>query len=183
MNNISFQSKIRACNTNDFYSATRMFRNNSVNYPWTIKESLFETSAYTKDVEDCTVLGITNGLKVLLLHICPTIKENLNFSKIEEFILNKININNPDLQGFLLGSKNGNESKGVFKFLESLLTKYKIPYSKFENCNGVFDVAYSSQNDEWIIGCKNFKESDTTEKFLQDNFSEVKISEYDEFDN
>lgn len=173
MNNISFQSRIRACNMAEFQRVTSTFARNSVNYPWTAKESVIADKAYTKDVFDCTVCGITDGLNVLLMHICPTVKENLNFKKIEKFILDKIDPHNPDLQGFLLGSilTCGLCSGELFEKFEDFMNKYRIPFSKFQGSEGYSDVAYSSTTDEWLIRCPNG---------LKDQFRKIEISDLDE---
>ena len=66
--------------------ANKIGAKNYVDYPWTIKESVFSNNAYTKNIADCTVCGITDGLKVLLIHLCPTNKENFNFNKVIDLI-------------------------------------------------------------------------------------------------
>ena len=173
MNNISFQSRIRACSKSEFSRVTAGFAKKSVNYPWTVKESVIADKAYTKDVFDCTVCGITDGLNVLLMHICPTVKENLNFKKIEKFILDKIDVNNPDLQGFLLGSVQacGLYSGELFEKFEDFMNKYRIPFSKFQGSEDYSDVAYSSTTDEWLI---------CSPKSLKNQFRKIEISDLDE---
>lgn len=186
MDKISFQSRIRVTHLNEYGSVVSSFKKNAVKYPWTVKESVLANSAYTDLVYDCTVCGFTDGLKVLLLHICPTIKENLNFKKIEDFIKSKINLkNNENLQGFLLGSKKNldvsPDSEKVFNFFEDLMEKYNIPFSKFKNSKDINYVAYSSVKDEWLIGNGDFNIlKDNSSDFLKKHFEEVMLSEYDE---
>jgi hypothetical protein len=105
MDGINFKSRIRACSLNEFKHTANSCKKHFVDFPWTTKESVYATKAYTTDVYDCTVCALTDGLKVLLLHICPSIEKNLRFNKIEKYILDKIDINNENLQGFLLGSR------------------------------------------------------------------------------
>ena len=50
MDNISFKSRIKAVSLSEFNRLTSSYRNNCVNYPWTVKESLLKPSAYTTDV-------------------------------------------------------------------------------------------------------------------------------------
>jgi hypothetical protein len=91
MSNISFQSRIKPVSKSEFRQLTSAYGKKSfVDYPWTVKESVLGKQAFTKGVFDCTVCGITDGLKVLMLHICPTREENSNFSKIIDFIKKKI---------------------------------------------------------------------------------------------
>lgn len=56
------------------------------------------------------------------MHICPTHTENDNFFKIINFIKNKIELDNPNLQVFLFGSKNlpmsGKKSSEIFENFE-----------------------------------------------------------------
>ena len=93
MNNISFQSKIRPVNREQFYKSIYSHpMNASVEYPWTVKETVYATKANTTGVLDCTVLGLTDGIKVFLMHICPTRKENYYFSKIADYIKEKIDL-------------------------------------------------------------------------------------------
>ncbi len=190
-NKISFTSRIKLVPLNEFYdTATNIGRKKFVNEPWTIKESVLADSAYTSDILDCTVCGLTDGEKVLLTHICPTNPSNRNFTKIEDFILKKVNIANKYLQGFILGSKpdninSPNSTKLFDKFVE-FMKKYDIPFSQFKG--GVFEnnVAYSSKTDEWIIG--NSAITDGLKKSYENNplslfnkiFDEVKVSDLDE---
>lgn len=73
MEKVSFTSRIRMVPLNEFRSAVaNLPRKNFVSEPWTIKESVLADKAYTSDILDCTVCGLTDGQKVLLMHICPT---------------------------------------------------------------------------------------------------------------
>lgn len=184
MDKISFQSRIRVTNLEEYRYVTSQFRNKSVNFPWTIKESVLADKAHTQMVYDCTVCGITDGLKVLLLHICPTIKENLNFKKIENYIKNKIDLKNiENLQGFLLGSQeNIKDSTKVFNFFEDFLKNNNIPFSKFKNGDCTNHVAYSSITDEWLIANEHFnKKQDNSKNYLTKHFKEVELADFDEF--
>lgn len=191
MDNISFTSRIRLATLNEFYSAnSRLGARKSVKEPWTIKESVLADGAYTSGIIDCTVCGLTDGAKVLLTHICPTNPKNKSFNRIEEFIINKINIFDKNLQGFILGSKpnninSSNSTKLFDKFVE-FMQKYDIPFSQFKG--GLFEnnVLYSSQKDEWIIS--NCAVTEGIKKIYNNNpgklfnrfFDKVNISDLDE---
>lgn len=191
MDSISFQSTIRPVGKTQFNKIVSTYGiQNYVDYPWTVKESVFAEKAYTKNIFDCTVCGITDGLKVLMLHICPTVGENKNFEKIIDFIRGKIDLTNPNLQGFLFGSKDflefSKKSLEIFENFEKFFNDKKIPFSKIKGGNQINDVAYSSLTDEWIIS-HNLLENEAIKKsfnspldFLKTFFNKVEISEFDE---
>ena len=191
MDKVSFTSRIRLVPLNEFYNTTiQMGEKKFVKEPWTIKQSVLSDSAYTKDILDCSVCGLTDGEKVLLTHICPTNPKNNNFKLIENFISEKIDLSNKYLQGFLLGSKPNNinspTSTNLFDKFAEFLNKYKIPFSQFKG--GLFEhhVAYSSKNDEWLIGncvvSKNLKNiyKDKPEELFNRIFDKVEVSDLDE---
>lgn len=191
MDNISFQSKIKIINRNEFRKIiTPQFA--SVNYPWTLKESVCAQKARTEAVYDCTVFGVTDGEKVFLEHLCPTVKVNQNFSKIATHISEKIKnqLNSDNLQGFILGSKpyniNSPKSTPLFNMLENLLKKFNIEYSKFKGGVYTNNVAYDAIKDEWIIGSElldpiSLKETifKTPKNAALKIFDEIKIADCD----
>lgn len=191
MDNISFTSRIRPVGIDEFQEAiTRISKKQFVDSPWTIKQSVLSDRAYTKDILDCTVCGITNKDKVLLMHICPTNPKNKKFSDIEKYINKIINLNNKDLQGFILGSKRPNfnspNTEKLFEKFVKFMKDYKIPFSQFKG--GPFEnhVAYSSAKDEWLIGncliSKNMKQHyyDNPQAVLKRIFDKVEVSDLDE---
>lgn len=189
MDNISFQSRIRLTSMNAFNKEIHYGKKNYVNYPWTVKESVISDKAATTDIYDCTAAGFTDGSKVLMLHICPTEPRNNNLSKIEKFINEKIDPNNPYLQGFILGSKNFNpntpNSPKVFDFFLNIMNKLDIPFSYFRAGDYANNIAYSTLKDEWIIGSELLNAVDksifkTPQKAIEKIFEESKISNFDE---
>lgn len=193
MDNISFQSRIRITSCDEFRSlAKRGFA--QVNYPWSIKETAYSTKARTDGICDCTALGITDGFKVLLFHICPTNPKNKNFKQVEAQVTQKIkDLMNPEyLQGFILGGKkyniNSPRSFELFEIIEGVLQKLHIEYSKFKGGDFVNNLAYNSTKDEWIIGT-NFLDIisspkgdlfETPQKAAERIFGQVKIADCDE---
>ena len=189
MDNVSFQSRIKLTSMNAFDKEVRYGKRNYVNYPWTVKQSVISDKAATTDIYDCTAAGFTDGLKVMLLHICPSMAENSNFKKIEKFITSKLDIDSPYLQGFILGSKNFNpnspNSPKVFDFFLNFMDKRFIPFSFFRGGDYANNIAYSSLTDEWIIGSEllNTVSKDvfkTPKNAVEKIFEEVKISNCDE---
>lgn len=190
MDNITFTSRIRPVTKAEFSRVVSSYGNkNFVGYPWTIKESVLSDKAFTKDIADCTVCGITDGLKVLLIHLCPTEKINFQFNKVTDFIKEKFNLNNPDLQAILVGGKpectHGADSYKLFGMFEKFLEDSKIPFSKLKGGMGTKDVAYSSATDEWIVSNDVFKfpernQFKTAQKAMEEVYNEVKIADCDE---
>ena len=182
MNEISFKSQIRTIPQKQFYEyVQRIGTKNSVNYPWTVKQSVFNTKAYTEAVQDCTAVGITDGMSVLLMHICPTRKENRKISLITNYIKNKINSMNKDyLQAIVLGSDDYRQSRNIFNGIIKFLEESKIPTSYFRKGKAKTHLAYWPTTDEWLISNANIKPNSQTKKNLKECFSEMKISELDE---
>lgn len=192
MDNISFQSRIRITDRNGFRNiVNRQFA--YVNYPWTLKEGVCAQKARTDAVYDCTVFGVTDGEKVLMEHLCPTVKDNQDFHKIAASITEKIktHLNLNDLQGFILGSKphniNSSKSTPLFDMLEELFIKLNIEYSKFKGGKYTNNVAYDSTKDEWIIGSELLDEIPSKEtlfknpqKAAEKIFDEIKIANCDD---
>lgn len=188
-NNISFTSRIRLVPLEEY---TRLiFPLNQRLYakpPWTVNQSVLADSAYTKDILDCTVCGITDGQKVLLNHICPTNPANDNFGKIADFIRSKIDLTGDYIQGFLLGSKevkdSPNSTKLFDKFVE-FLNSYNVPFSQFKGGPYENHVAYFSLKDEWIISNSSVKDRmqkafKKLEPIFENIFDKVKICDLDE---
>ncbi len=190
MDNISFQSRIKITDITSFNKEVRFPKKNYVNYPWTKKESVLADNAATTGVFDCTAAGLTDGIRVFLLHLCPTFEENKNFKNIENFIRKKIDLSDSNLQGFILGSKNQNldspDSPLVFDFFEKFMQKFNIPYSSFRGGNFIHNIAYSSSKDEWVIGSSLLEHVDkktvftSPEKACEKIFDKYKIAECDE---
>ena len=157
MDNISFKSRIKLVQTEDFVKLTQNKNIKSVNYPWTIKESVKAPNALTTDIYDCTALGIVSkdDNNVLLMHISPNGTDYKKINKIETFITKKINLLSDNLTGFIIGSKKNNinspTSTKMFDKLAGILDKYNIPYTKFKGGNYSNNIAYSSKNDTWLV--------------------------------
>lgn len=187
-NSITFKSTFRPVRTVEYREiAARIDKKFFVDFPWTIKESVKAAQAKTTNIYDCSVLGISDGKDVLLMHLCPTIKENEDFNKIKNFIMKKIKIDNPDLQAVLIGSQESQPgSKKLFDFLQSIMDKWNISTSIFNTCRDDVHVAYQSKTDEWIISSleidKLIKEDKlSSAEIFERSFEHVKLSSLDEF--
>lgn len=157
MDNISFKSRIKLVQTEDFARLTKNKNMKSVNYPWTIKESVKAPNVLTTDIYDCTALGIVSkdDNNVLLMHISPNGTDYKKINKIETFISKKINLLSDNLTGFIIGSKKNNinspTSTKMFDKLAGILDKYNISYTKFKGGNYSNNIAYSSKDDTWLV--------------------------------
>lgn len=187
MDNISFTSRIKLVSNEDFASLIPK-GTKSVDFPWTISESVLEKSALTKDIYDCTSAGIVADGEVLLMHLSPNGGNYKTLNKVEKFITQKINLFSQNIQGFLIGSKKNNinspNSTKLFDKFEKLLNKHNIPYSKFKGGNYNNNIAYLGDKDTWLISndvvdlTKSVYRNDKKQvtKFM---FDDVKISDND----
>lgn len=187
MDNVSFTSRIKLVSNEDF---TRLVPKGtkSVDFPWTIKESVLGKSALTKDIYDCTSAGIVADGEVLLMHLSPNGGNYKTLNKVEKFITQKINLFSQNIQGFLIGSKKNNinspDSTKLFDKFEKLFKKHNIPYSKFKGGNYNNNIAYLGDKDTWLISndvvdlTKSVYRNDKKQitKFM---FDDVKISDND----
>lgn len=189
MNDISFKSAIRPVSPKQFNNIVSGYgKERFVDFPWTIKESVLSQKVYTKGVEDCSFFGLTDGVKVLGMHICPTITENFDFTKIANFIKSKIDLKNIYLQGFVLGGRRHSENNFSFKLFDNfikLLEENNIPYSKFKGSSNINDIAYDSITDEWIVSTplaenENIRQTISAKTLFENIFDEVSISKEDE---
>lgn len=187
MDNISFTSRIKLVSNEDFARLVPK-GTKSVDFPWTINESVLGKSALTKDIYDCTSAGIVADGEVLLMHLSPNGGNYKTLNKVEKFITQKINLFSQNIQGFLIGSKKNNinspNSTKLFDKFEKLLNKHNIPYSKFKGGNYNNNIAYLGDKDTWLISndvvdlTKSVYRNDKKQitKFM---FDDVKISDND----
>lgn len=187
MDNISFTSRIKLV-SNENFARLIPKGTKSVDFPWTISESVLGQSALTKDIYDCTSAGIVADGEVLLMHLSPNGGNYKTLNKVEKFITQKINLFSRNIQGFLIGSKKNNinspNSTKLFDKFEKLLNKHNIPYSKFKGGNYNNNIAYLGDKDTWLISndvvdlTKSVYRNDKKQvtKFM---FDDVKISDND----
>lgn len=186
MTEICFTSRITAVSPNEFSGIAAKIGNKfSVNYPWTINESVKAPNSYTKDIYDCSACLITDGQDALLMHLCPTTSQNNHSTNnILTYLRNKLKLTDPNLQAVLIGSQKNKNSLDVYDKLLELLKKLGIPVSELKSGKGATNIAYRSDTDEVYITNKAIEKS--LEKGLSSKdsllscFEKVSISEYDE---
>lgn len=184
-NNITFTSGIRAIPCKQFSTEfSRISSKNSVDYPWTLAESVKSNSAYTRGVADCTVCGITDGKDVLLMHVCPTMKTNHNVSGLRQFIARNIDLKNENLQGILIGSKQNKLSQNIYNMFLDFLNNFHIPFSELKIANDKVNVGYMSSTDEWLVSSlkmdKLLNKGENSKDIFTNTFEKVTISVVDE---
>lgn len=165
---------------------------NEVLYPWTLKEGKIAKDVFTRDVFDCGVIGVTNGLNASMDHICPTEPKNLEFTKIKDSILEKIDLlRNEYLQGFVLGGKSNvaiTKSPRSMEYVNGYCDIFRqadVPFSKFLAGDYWNDIAYFTEKDAFFIGNER---ADSLRKIFPDNplaaakeiFDEVELCVQDE---
>lgn len=185
MDKISFTSYIKPVTTSQFNAAARLItKKNFVDYPWTCKESKKAASAYTTDVLDCTMCGITDGRDVFMMHICPTSSENSNFLKIKNFLLKKINFENKDLSALVLGGKiftDDNRSINLFYNFTNFLQSKHIPTTILRG-GKIYEpvnVLYSSRKDEWLVASQyldSFVNKEASKTVLEKIFPTIHLA-------
>lgn len=185
-NNLQFKSKIRPINYLKYREIIdKMGKNVEVKPPWTLAESIKNKNAFSTNIIDCTVCGLTNGQDVLMLHICPTVEKNKNFSKIKDFILKNFDVTSYDTRGFLVGSQKNNMysqfSDTLFQNFVNFMEKFEIPFSQFRGTKKVpVHVAYSSTRDEWLLSNPIVNPYRCDLESLKMNFDDIKIDKGDE---
>ena len=185
-NNLQFKSKIRPINYLKYREIIdKMGKNVEVKPPWTLAESIKNKNAFSTNIIDCTVCGLTNGQDVLMLHICPTVEKNKNFSKIKDFILKNFDVASYDTRGFLVGSQKNNMysqfSDTLFQNFVNFMEKFEIPFSQFRGTKKVpVHVAYSSTRDEWLLSNPIVNPYRYDLESLKMSFDDIKIDKGDE---
>ena len=188
MDSISFQSRIRPVGINDFLiKAREIGEKGNACAPWTVIDSAINPDVFTRGIIDCTACGITDGKNAFLTHICPTVRENRDFTKIENFIRTMLKpMKQEYLQAILVGSqgKEPRESRVLFNKFVDLMERLNIPASIFRAADNDVDIAYIEKSDEWIIATKDVPallKDRSPEEAIREIFEEVKLSEKDEF--
>ena len=150
--------------------------------PWTINQSVLSNSACTTGANDCTIVGISDGEKVLLMHLCPTEEKNKSINKIFRFISNNINkMRKEYLQGFVLCSKCiSEESKALFNNIINYLEHSNIPFSYLKNGDDTYNIAYTSIHDIWFISGEKINNKLSSRDNIYNSFKDIKINELDE---
>lgn len=156
-NNISFTSRIRPV-PRSLFSKTITPGIKSVEYPWTYYLTTKGEKAMTTGIQDCCAGGITDGETVVLFHVSPYSHVDGKkipdvHAKLIKYIKQFIDVNNQNLQGFIIGSKiQFPASKKLFKNMEEFMQKHNIPYSAFKNkIFGSTDIKYDGIKDEWMV--------------------------------
>lgn len=188
MDNISFTSTIKIVNTSEFNKlAQKCGKQHSVDYPWTIKETVKAANVYTRQIADCSACVITNGQEAVMMHLTPDNQTNHAFSVVLQTLRNLIDLKNPNLQAVLIGSKNTTKSQDIFIKFQKLLEELNIPYSIFKNSKTPINIGYSSTNDEVLLSNikieQQLKKNLPPKEILKNTFENFNINQCDEINN
>ena len=187
-NNISFKMNIKPISQQEFANIVLPIgKNRHVGFPWTVKQSVLDTDAFTTYVLDCTSLGFTDGVKVLLMHLCPSMVENNDIKQIFQYIEKKLKqFNLKSLQSFIIGSQTTSDGKSenLHNGLVDFLKNKKVPFSQFKRGTDMINAAYSSKTDTLYLSSREITNNTRCEKLpkdiIRDMFEEYHISELDE---
>ena len=169
-NNITFQSKIKFINQETFKNLTANHnpKKHKVGWPWTADTMKKGKNLYTTGIMDCIAGGVVDGNDIVMFHlgIYNQAKAKKNHQKgfsIENFkrrILEKINLDNENLHGIILGGfqLNVDSKYNVNKLnkIKRVFDDNKIPYSIFGarkdvHYFGRYSLFYSNKEDTFYI--------------------------------
>ena len=187
MSDVSFKAKIRPVTASEF-TRSRTLTRHRIDYPWTVNETVRAKKAYTTDIYDCTAGGIVerNSKKVVMFHICPTQKENMDFDNIEKHIMSLVEDDSTNLSGFLVGSLDMfRDSSMMFKKLHRMLTSHNIPTTVLRGTKEQrTNILYNAKKDELLVTNHNINQKihngeKSPETILSESFDEVSLSNID----
>lgn len=187
-NEISFKQTYKVVSSSKFSAIKKQIGEKNLScYPWTAAQRVLAENVATERIYDCTVLAIKDGVKVLLLHLCPTRQENQDLDSLCDYIKTLIPKSKEHLQAVIFGSQCHSKMSIVLNnYLLGLVRSMGIPCSVFKNSEDSFDVAYTSSTDEWYISSPSFdlrlsKGCESSEKVLKNFFEDIALSEVDKF--
>ena len=169
-NCVSFQSKIKFITLQKFKNKTKNLnpKRHEVGWPWTADTMKKGKNLFTTGIMDCIAGGIVDGSDIVLFHLGiynqakakAKHQKGFNIENVKRRILEKINLNNNNLHGIILG---GFQTEPDSKYNVNKLKKIKkifednnIPYSIFgarKNVHyfGKYSLFYSNKEDTWYI--------------------------------
>ena len=165
-NCVPFQSKIKFIDSQSFKNKVKNLnpKHHEVGWPWTADTMKKGKNLYTTGIMDCIAGGIVDGSNVIMFHLGiynqakakAKHQKGFNIENVKRRILEKINLNNDNLHGIILG---GFQLKINDKYNVKNLNKIvkifednKIPYSIFGarrdvHYFGKYSLFYSSKED------------------------------------
>lgn len=185
MDRISFTSKLKPLTLSEFGQIkSRIGSKNSVDFPWTINQTVKAKDVYTTNVIDCSACLLTNGQEAVMLHLTPDIEVNHAFSLVLSFLRNKIDLADKNLQAVLIGSKNHKKSQDIYNKFKEMLKGLNIPFSEFKNGKTPTSIAYQTNTDEVYITNntldKLLKKNTENSEVLKAGFEKISIADCDE---
>lgn len=188
MEKISFKSRIKPLTLAQYAKISGQITSKySVNYPWTLKESIKAKDVYTTNIADCTACLITDGNEAVLMHLSPDREINHAFSLVLNFLRAKLDLKNENLQSVLFGSKNTQKSQDIYNKFKALMQQLNIPCSELKNSKNKISVAYKTSNDTVFVTSETIdnmlKKGKNNEDVIKSGFEKVSLADCDEIDN
>lgn len=187
MTNINFTSRINPVTTKEFSKIiTSIDRNNFVDYPWTINQTVKGESLYTTGICDCTSLLLSNGNEAVLLHLSPQIENNHSKYILTQHLKNIINLGDKNLQAVIVGSKKIIKSEKLYNMIVEFVNSLGITSTKLKGTKSPTHIAYKTNTDEIFITNntinKALSKGSTKKEALYKGFDNVVISPNDEIE-
>ena len=168
--NISFQSKIKFIDSKTFKDKIKGLnpKRHEVGWPWTADAMKLGKNLYTTGIMDCIAVIIKDGNKIKLGHIATYTQgeakqahqKGFSINNFERRLLEKINLDNENLHGFILGGfqlkpTDKNNAKQLAQ-IKQIFEKNIIPYSIFGARKevrhfGKFSLFFSNKEDTLYI--------------------------------
>ena len=169
-NCVSFLSNIKLITPQEFKSLTKHYnpKRHEVGWPWTADTMKKGKNLFTTGILDCIAGGIVDGKDFVMFHLGIYNQEKarknhqkgFNIANVERRLLEKINLENENLHGFILGGVQMRpESKynvNKLKKIKEIFEKYNIPYTIFGarkdvHYFGKFGMFYKNKEDTLYI--------------------------------
>lgn len=185
MEKITFTSRLKPVKISEFgLIKSKIGSKNSVDFPWTVNQTVKSKDVYTTNVIDCSSCLITDGQEAVLMHLTPDTEQNHAFSLVLEKLRNLLDLKDPNLQAVLLGSKNHKKSLDIYNKFKDLLKQLNIPFSELKNGKTPTSIAYQTSSDEVYITNntidKLLKKNVNSSDALQASFENLTIAKCDE---
>lgn len=168
--NLSFQSRIKFINNKQFEDRIKNLnpKRHEVGWPWTADTMKLGKNLYTTKIMDCITGGVVDGKRIAMFHLGiynqnkarKYNQKGLDIENIKRRILEKINLNNEDLHGIILGGfqlePTDKYNVNVLNKIRKFFDEYHIPYTIFGarkdvHYFGEYSLFYSGKEDTFYI--------------------------------
>lgn len=197
MSQINFKSTIRPVTSQQYLKEVlAISNNNSVNYPWTINDTVSAKDTYTVGICDCTAGVVTNRKSSVMFHLSPRNDYNKNLQdvlkKMKYTIKEKLceekdktdTFKNENLQAIVIGSKDDECSKKFYNNIINFFIELNIPTTELKNGTKSTDIAYLGSKDEFIVTSEDIERAiysnKTNQEVLSCSFKNILLADCDQ---